>query len=232
MLQILLSFLRARLPEAGRAWLDREIGIAAAGQPLDALLRACTSAPRFCGRAPVALTAGEAAQLAAVDPEASLTQWTMEDAARAVLLLATAGADAAGFPALAAAVYAQGDAREQQSWLRALPLLPAHERFTAEAVDACRTNIVPVFESIACENPFPARHFPERNFNQLVLKALFNGIAVARITGLQRRLNADLSRMASDYVKERRAAGRAVPADIGTVISATDQLALSQDTHA
>lgn len=231
MLQILPSILRARIPEAGRAWLDRELA-AAGGRSLDALARACTSAPRFVGRAPLALTEAEAARIAAIDPELTLERWTMEDAARAALLLASAAADPAAFPALASGCYEQGDAREQQSWLRALPLLPSADRFTALAIDACRTNIVPLFESIACENPFPARFFEERNFNQLVLKALFNGIAMARITGLERRLNGELSRMASDYVRERRAASRAVPADIWTVISGSDEAALRQDTHA
>ena len=60
----------------------------------------------------------------------------------------------------------------------AVALLPSPERFLPVVIDACRTNIVPLFEAVACENPYPATHFPERNFNQLVLKALFNGIAL------------------------------------------------------
>ena len=68
---------------------------------------------------------------------------------------------------------------------------------------------------MACENPYPSQHFPDRNFNQLVLKALFNGVALSRVVGLASRLNAELTRMAGDYADERRAAGRAVPSDIG-----------------
>ena len=75
-----------------------------------------------------------------------------------------------------------------------------------------------IFEAIACENPYPARHFPELNFNQMVLKAAFNGVALARVVGLSSRLNAELARMASDYASERRAAGRSVPADLGLVM--------------
>lgn len=228
MLQTLLSVLRPRLSDGGRAWLDREIGLSGPDRSLDALVRACTAAPRHAGRAALSLTAAESAQLAALDPDLTLSAWTIDDAARAVLLLAAAEGNPAGFPALAEGCYAQGDAREQQSWLRALPLLPDPGRFTTTAIDACRTNIVPLFESIACENPFPSRFFPERNFNQLVLKGLFNGIAMTRITGLEARLNPELSRMAGDYVRERRAAGRAVPADIWTVISDADNAALRQ----
>ncbi len=92
-----------------------------------------------------------------------------------------------------------------------------------QAVDACRTSIQPLFEAIACDNPYPAGHFPELNFNQMVLKALFNGVALSRIVGLQGRLNPEMSRMAGDYAAERRAAGRAVPADIDLAMIATDR---------
>jgi hypothetical protein len=73
---------------------------------------------------------------------------------------------------------------------------------------------VPVFEALACENPYPSQYFPERNFNQVVLKAMFNSIALERIVGLKSRLNPELSRMARDYAAERTAAGRSVPADL------------------
>ena len=116
------------------------------------------------------------------------------------------------------ACFEQGDAREQQSWLRALPLWPEAAPFLPHAIEACRTNIVPVFEALACDNPYPAAHFPERNFNQVVVKALFNTIALSRISGLASRLNAELSRMARDYAAERTAAGRTVPPDIGLAI--------------
>jgi len=103
---------------------------------------------------------------------------------------------------------------EQASWCRAVFLLPDPQQYLAQVIDACRTNILPLFESIACENPYPAAFFPERNFNQLVLKAMFNNVALARIVGLATRRNAELSRMATDYAAEHTAAGRSVPADI------------------
>lgn len=139
----------------------------------------------------------------------------MFDAARALLLSSIAAAVTPDvFERIAIDCYEQGDAREQQSWLKALPLLPSPERFLPQAIDACRTNIVPLFESIACDNPYPSRCFPERNFNQLVLKALFVGAALDRIVDLRQRLNHELQRMALDFAAERRAAGRAVPADL------------------
>ena len=40
-------------------------------------------------------------------------------------------------------------------------------------------------EAIACENRYPARHFPEHGFNQMVVKAMFTGVALARILELE-----------------------------------------------
>jgi len=142
--------------------------------------------------------------------------WTVEDAGR-LLLLWTRHAqskDAGQFAAEAVACYEQGDTREQQSWMRGVALLPDAEQYLPLVVDACRTNILPLFEAICCDNVYPARYFPERNFNQMVLKALFNNVALARIQGLADRANAELARMAGDYAAERRAAGRSVPGDI------------------
>src|SRR5262249_9425117 len=165
------------------------------------LCRAYTAAPRHVGRAPIG--------------DREYDRWTADDAARAVLLLGIAERmEPHAFVATAIECFERGDSREQQSWLRGLSLMPEPERFRETAIDACRTNIVPLFESIACENPYPSRCFPEPNFNQLVLKAMFNNIALARIVGLSGRSNAELTRMAADYAAERRAAGRAVPSDI------------------
>jgi hypothetical protein len=107
-----------------------------------------------------------------------------------------------------------GDNDERRAILRALPLLRAPERFVALAVDACRTNVVSIFEAIACDNPYPAAHFADGAFHQLALKTVFLGLPLARIVGLEARRTPELARMAADYAAERRAAGRAVPDDL------------------
>ncbi len=116
-------------------------------------------------------------------------------------------------------LYETGEQREQESVLRALARLPQAARLGSVAIEACRTNSVAVFSALACDNPYPAAHFPELHFNQMVLKALFLGVPVARIAGLDTRKNAELSRMVRAYASERRAAGRPVPADVDFVIA-------------
>jgi hypothetical protein len=182
---------------------------------VDTFCTAYTAAARRVGRGPLAPTDDERVLLQAAAPEAHVDRWSVADAARAVLLLSAAQSlDLPAFQTLAVACVDRGDAREQESWMRAVAWMPAAERFLPIVIDACRTNIVPLFESIACENPYPATYFPERNFNQMVLKAFFNHLAIARIIGLRDRMNPELARMASDYAAERRAAGRSVPPDL------------------
>lgn len=210
----LVADLRVQLSEPGRAWLEGALD-AAAPSSLPELLRLYTGAPVRAGRG--AFAASEALRQAAAG--VALERWAVEDAVRAALLLSRAGAPEDEFVLAATACYEEGDASEQLSWLRAAPLLPHAARFVPLVVGACRTHIMPLFEAIACENPFPARHFAESGFNQMVLKALFNEVALERIVGLDARLNPELSRMADDYVSEREAAGRAVPRDIWLVLA-------------
>jgi hypothetical protein len=210
----MLSIVRARLNDRGRDWLDGALATARSGD-VNRLCASYTAASRHAGTATLSLSVPERTELAGLLPDADFQRWTVTDAARAVVLL-TAAAALAGdtFVAHALACFDNGDASEQQSWLRAIGLLPRNDRFTAVAVDSCRSHIQPTFESIACENPYPSAFFSDRQFNQLVLKAMFTGVRLDRIVGLARRLNADLSRMARDYAAERRAAGRTVPADL------------------
>lgn len=116
--------------------------------------------------------------------------------------------------------YRLGDNAEKRAVLRTLPLLLGGlppDPLVELAIAACRTNVTTVFEAICCSNPLPAARFPQHNFNQMVLKAVFVEVALDRIIGLQDRLNDDLARMATDFADERRAAGRTVPADIALV---------------
>ena len=213
--RVLAASLRAAATPEASAWLADALA-SVAGRDTRPLLAAYTRAPLRVGRAALPLSPDQLQELRAAVPGVGFERWTADDAARALLLMAHrhGGVAGHGFVDAALGCFEQGDAREQQSWLRALPLWPEAASFLPNAIDACRTNIVPVFEALACENPYPAAHFPERNFNQLVLKAMFNNIALSRIVGLHSRLNAELTRMARDYAAERTAAGRSVPADI------------------
>ena len=214
---VLLDILRPRLKPPGQAWLDKALRAAQPPVNPEALLLAYSGASRWAGKLALALTPEETRRAAQVAPESPLSHWGADEAARSAILLSLPAEPPAERDRLALLCFEKGDSREQEGWLRGVALLPGAERFLATVIDACRTNILPVFQAVACENPYPARCFPELNFNQMVLKSLFNGTALERIAGLERRLNPELSRMADDYAAEREAAGRQVPVDLWLV---------------
>ncbi|XXT21397.1 EboA domain-containing protein [Sorangium sp. So ce429] len=186
-------------------WFDR-----------DRFLATFTAAARALGKAPIELLADERDALKAAGVPGAVDGWRLDELGRATMVaLVSRSLPAPELDLLLGDCYQRGDSRERQALLRALPFVTGAERFVPLAVDACRTNELPIFEAIACENPYPAAHFPDLNYNQMVLKAMFMGVAIARIVGLEQRRSSELARMAEDFASERRAAGRSVPADIG-----------------
>lgn len=118
------------------------------------------------------------------------------------------------FTRLLKTLFQTAEIREQQLILLVLPLLKSKERFLHIATEATRTNIVPVFSSLALQNPFPQDHFTEHQWNQMVLKAIFVGCAITEIEGLQSRHNEALSETIFQYVRERHSAYRTVPSAV------------------
>ncbi len=191
-------------------WLREAI---AGSPPTDAeLANALGGAPHLLGRKRVILDRNEARRAREGGAPWART-CTIDELAR-VILVRAAATRAADPLALLRALFRSGDNDERVAVLRALPLLDEPDRFVPLATEGCRTNVKTVFEGIACENAFPARHLPEAAFNQMVLKAVFVGVRVTRIEGLASRITPDLRRMAADYASERTAAGRDVPEDI------------------
>jgi hypothetical protein len=196
------------------------------------------AAPQAVGRAPFVATSEEAAALLKLGITWPFTQ-RVDELMRITLLVEAAshGCDAPR-SAMVMECYERGDLLERQAVLRALPLFPEPSRFLDLAVEACRSQIQSVFEAIACENPYPADQFPELNFNQMVLKALFTGIPLKRIIDLPARVTPELRRMANDYASERSAAGRSIPSDIELILkesalrSETERLLKKADNEA
>ncbi len=209
----LLGFLESRLDSSTWEWLSRA-SAPSSGNGLDdsAFLEAFAMAGRRLGQKPLG-TPGDA--LAGLGLSLAPDTCTPALLGRVALLLrAQEQLAPERHEALVAACYRSGDNAERQAVLKTLPLLLRPERFLELARDACRTHVQPVFEAIACENSYPAALFPESAFNQLVLKAVFTGVPLARVVGLERRRNPELARMAAAYASERRAAGRSLPHDL------------------
>jgi hypothetical protein len=187
--------------EQGRRWL--EAAIARIGEQPRHIRVAFPAAGRGCGRGP----------LHGAEPHG----WTVDDGARALLLAAfpQAGsplAEEAGY------LYEHGDAAERRGVLRALPLLPVGSAALPLVRDALRTNDTRLIS--AALGPYAADHLDDHDYRHGVLKCVFTGIPLASVSGLRRRADRELARMLADYARERVAAGRDVPADIGPLIDA------------
>jgi hypothetical protein len=210
------------LPGETRAWYEdalagaRRVGLA--GPEFAMAWSACG---RKLGKAPLVLTAADAEKLVGAPFPFVPVGWGIDEAGRALLLLAAVQGPQAEQAAAVADLFATGELREQQAVVRVLAHLPGPTQYVALAADAVRTNALSVLEALVCENPFPARYMPDLAFNQLIMKAIFNGLSLRRVLGLAERNNAELRRMVEAYASERRAAGRPVPEDVDFILGGT-----------
>jgi hypothetical protein len=146
-----------------------------------------------------------------LDPEADpddVHAWTIDDAARTVLLqaLEDPGAEIRE-------LYRYGDAAERRGVLRALEHLDTDALDLVE--DAIRTNDTRLIA--AALGPYATAHLSDAAYDQAVLKCVFVGVPITPLHGLQ-RVTPDGARMLAAFVHERVAAGRDVPAEVWTVI--------------
>jgi hypothetical protein len=202
--------LRRRIPAAACEWLKAVIAAAARGDR-DAVMTAFPAMGRRVGREP--LGSQSALVRRDVDVEIYLRAWRLDDAGRVALLCAFAG-DA---EALARELYFSGDLRERCGALRGLAVVGRTASALDAVRDAIRSSAAELFEAALAENPYASRFLPDDEFRHAVLKAAFVGISIARVTGVESRADAELSRMLLSYVTEREVAGRSVPPDVWPV---------------
>ena len=195
------------------AWLDEQ-SARVAGDSGRALQLAVAMAPRRLGKAPLALDANELAAASELRPGFDPRDWSVDQAARVLVILASFRGDNAHFSERLQLLLRSAELGEQIALLRGLPLYPAPPLLVSLAGEGIRSAMQPVFEAVAHRNPFAADHFSEPMWNQMVVKAPFIGSRLAPISGLDRRRNAELARMLVDYAHERWAAGRPVNGEL------------------
>jgi hypothetical protein len=166
-----------------------------------------------------------------VDPEhdpLGLVLGTADDAARAALVQAfIAAVDDEAAAAGLAELYRYGDDAERRGVLCGLNA----EVLSAEAADAGPALAGPVVvvglelvaDALRTNDPrlvtaalgdFAARELDQHGWRHGVLKALFMGIPLAAVAGIDERGDGELARMAAALIAERRAAGRDISADM------------------
>lgn len=202
----LWDLLGARVGPGPLRWLEDTFG--AVSRDRSALAVAFPAVGRHLGRQPLR-PGGPAGP-----PRTGEEPWTVDDAGRALLLLA-AGDDAwREVPDL----YRFGDAAERRAVLRCLPLLPPDDRGVALVEDAVRTDDPRLLA--AALGPYALARLGDDALGQAVLKCAFVGVPLAAIEGVHDRATPALARMLAAYVRERVAAGRDVPPDVWPLIEA------------
>jgi hypothetical protein len=214
-----VSLVWSRAKPAALAWFEAALSDLDPVRDRGHFLSALAAAGRRLGRDPVVPDHAESDRLAAAGLLPFPIGLGLDECGRgALILLAFDTLPASERLEVASDLYHRGEVRERQALVRVLAYLPAPTSFRELALEACRSSTLSVFEAMACENPYPAAHFAEPSFNQMVLKAVFSGVALHRVTSLPERVTPELVRMAEDYAAERRAAGRAVP-DMDLILS-------------
>jgi hypothetical protein len=137
--------------------------------------------------------------------------WGTDEAARVALLMATYHGDDRPFAARIDRLCTTAELTEHVAYLKGFAVFPAGRQLHDRAREGVRSSIGPVFEAVACHNPYPLDYFDEGAWNQMVVKCVFTGAPINSIVGLAQRRNPELLQMLRDLVAERRAAGRSVP---------------------
>lgn len=176
--------------------------------------RVFTALPRFVGRQVIDVPTDMAFALEQIRPGFTVNGWPLDRLTRVWWLLQLPIDDETTYVKTISQLFKAGELNELVALYSALPVLAYPEAWRFQATEGIRNNIADVQSAIMLHNPYPADQFDEAAWNQLILKAFFTDKDVSQIIGLNERKNAQLAQTLADYVAERRAAGRSLPAHI------------------
>jgi len=205
---LLAQWLKRRLPADQWLWLDeRRRHLERDGSERERDI-AFGLVPRRLGRKDLQPTAQELADADAIVSGWDPTDWSVETAARALLLIDLCEREPGSAGRHFRELGEGADLGESMTLCRLLPLLPADADVEQQVAAGLRTNMRAVFEAITHRNPYPRLHFNTHRWNHMVLKALFIDSTLAPIQGLDERANDELAGMLCHYAHERWAAAR------------------------
>ncbi|MBV6627254.1 MAG: EboA family metabolite traffic protein [Rivularia sp. (in: Bacteria)] len=195
-------------------WLNQKRQQISEGAAPFIFFTAFSAVPRYTGKQDIQPTLKELESASNVCNNWYPVEWTIDQAARTLLVLSLPSDDADKYLQTLDRVFAAADVRELVALYQALPLLPNAEKFRNRAAEGIRSNMTAVFNAVALNNPYPAKYLDKLAWNQMVLKALFVGSPLHLIQGIDERANPELARMLVDYAHERWAAGRDVSPEL------------------
>jgi hypothetical protein len=220
----LREVLQAHLTTAEQQWLEEK----GAAPALD-LMTGFVAAPRYLSKRLVHPDIEHSIEISKRLHGYSVDGWNVVRLSRVWLLTCLDLPDKDEYIRCVETLFDTAEMNELVALYSALPLLKYPEQWLFRATDAVRSNMGVVLDAIALHNPYPAQHFSEAAWNQLVLKVIFNDKPIHFITGLEERANEPLARTLSDFAHERRAAGRKVAPQVWRLVSKFMDEALLED---
>ena len=211
--ELIHGWLNRQLPEPAGQWLGAQLAKLAEEPTERGLQIALGMTPRRLGKDDLALSQGDLAAAEAARPGWDPRGWSVDEAAR-ILILVAAGGRGPAFAKRFTDLCQTADASEAIALYRGLPLYPDAELLEDQAAEGVRSNMRGTFEAVAHRNPYPRERFDENRWNQMVVKALFIGSTMQPIQGLDQRANPTLAKILCDYAHERWAAGRPIAPEL------------------
>lgn len=210
---LLRRWLSRYVAKEGLTWLSEKSQQIAGGASARVFFTAFSAVPRYTGKEALELTP-EDLQAAEICVGWSPDHWSVDQAARTLLVLALPHANSEKYLQTLEQVFTTADMGELIALYQSLPLLPYPEQHYRRATEGVRSNITAVFNAVALRNPYPANYFDNIAWNQMILKAIFVGSPLALIQGIDHRANPELAQMLTDYAHERWAALRPVTPEL------------------
>jgi hypothetical protein len=226
---LLHRWLSQHVAKESLTWLDEKIEQIAAGAPARMFFTSFSAVPRYTGKKDLELTKEDLKAASAMRSGWSPAHWSVDQAARTLLVLALPHDNAEKYLRTLEQVFTTADVGELVALYQALPLLPYPEQLSKRAAEGVRSNMTAVFNAVALRNPYPAEYFDNLAWNQIVLKALFVGSPLYLIHGLDGRANPELARMLVDYAHERWAAKRLVSPELWRLVGQFADAAILKD---
>jgi len=216
--ELLHHWVTQQVTQEAVTWLDEIREQINSGANIRVFFSAFSKVPRYTGKQQLKLTAQDIKTAATIRPGWSPENWSVDQAARTLLVLTLAQTNSENYLYPLEQVFTAADVGELVALYQALPLLPYPEKLQKRAAEGIRSNMTAVFNAVALRNPYPAEYFDNLAWNQMVLKALFVGSPLHLIHGLDVRANPELARMLIDYAHERQSANRSVSAEIWPLV--------------
>ncbi|MGQ7848412.1 EboA domain-containing protein [Granulosicoccus sp. 3-233] len=208
------ALLMQRLPADQYDWLQERLNLLHSDDSLRDIHITFGLIPRRLGRQDLAASSQDNATADAIVNGWNLSDWSLDMAARVLLLCRISQQTNRDFAALFKSMCQTADLSESICLYRGTALYPQSDELDKQIGEGLRTNMRAVFEAIAHHNPYPAKHFSELRWNHMVLKALFVDSTLHPIQGLDERANPELARILCDYAHERWSAHRPVTPEL------------------